>query len=160
MVNYLALHFLCPGKCSASNSSSVHHDCRAIEQSFATPWIARVNTSHFSVWFSLRSPAQLTSPTTIAGYFLLLCVSLTWSCWESFLLLLRGDKPISKAGACRGAYLHLSSAGQSIHGADVVAKGWPRDGHNQCQPVLHLPELTFPCFLFPKSCSPSLLNYA
>lgn len=75
MVNYLALHLLCPGKCSAGNSSSVHHGCTAIEQSFVTPWIGRVNISHFSVWFSLRSLPHLTSPVTPAGYFLLPCVS-------------------------------------------------------------------------------------
>lgn len=115
----MTLHLLCPGKSSAGNSSFALRGCRAIEQSFVTPWLAGVNTSHFSVWFSLRSPPQLTAPTTPAGYSLLLCVSLTWTCWESFLLFLRGDKPISKAGACRAADLHHSGASESILWADA-----------------------------------------
>lgn len=122
MVNYLAMHLLCPGKCSAGNSSFVHHSCRAIEQFFVTPWLVGVNTSHFSVWFSLRSPPQLTAP---AGYSVLLYVSLTWTRCQSFLLLLRGDKPISKAGACRVADLHHSGASESIHWADALS---PRGG--------------------------------
>lgn len=56
------------------------------------------------------------------------CVSLTGTCWESFLLLLRGDKAISKAGTCRVDLQH-SSASESIHWAGAWS---PRgsDGHN------------------------------
>lgn len=73
-----------------------------------------VNTLHFYVWFSLRSPPQL----PIFPSFPLLChslchVGLIWICWESFLLLLRGMKPISKTRACKIINFHHSSASES-----------------------------------------------
>lgn len=91
MVNYLALHLLCPGKCSAGNSSFVHHGWTATEQSFSHTMDCQVNNSHFSVWFSLRSPPQLTSPATPAGYFLLPFVSHMDLLGESLAVFKRGQ---------------------------------------------------------------------
>lgn len=118
MVNCLALHLLCPGKCSAGSSSLVEHGCTAVEQSFVTPRIAR-SILHILVLASGSGHHHSSHPPPPLLVISCCPVSLTWTCWESFLMLFRGDKPISKAGACRVADLHLSSTSESIHWADA-----------------------------------------
>lgn len=118
MVNYLALHLLCPGKCSAGNSSFVHHT----EQQQNSPLSHHGlpgSILHILVFGSVSGHHHSSHPLPPLLDISCCRLSLTWTCWESFLLLLRGDKPISKAGACRVADLHHSSASESIGWADA-----------------------------------------
>ena len=78
-----------------------------------------VNTSHFCVWFSLRSPPQLAFPSIARTVqFPVPCLSLMWTSW-SFLPLLRGGEPASKTGACKIISFHHSSSSESNRWTDA-----------------------------------------
>lgn len=125
----------------AGSSSSVHQGCTAVEQFFVTPWIARVNTSHFSVWFSLRPPPQLTCPTSPAGYLLLLCVSHRDLLGEFLAAVKRGQSHLQSWN------LQSWFAAQQCQWEHSLGWCLVTKGQRWSQPVpvcAHLPELPFP----------------
>lgn len=143
---------------------AIHHLYTTAEQQqnspLVTPWIAR-SIIHILVFGSVSGHHHSSHPPPPLLDISCCHLSLTWTCWESLLLFLRGDKPISKAGACRvGWFAPLQCKWEHWLGWSLVTKRWPSDGHNQCQSyITQLPELPFPCFLFPNSCSQILLSY-